>query len=363
MESNERFRSDWNPSPLQLKNAVLRIVVHFIQKTSSFGKYLLMSCPAAKATIHIENQSLFSNQSSDLGSLPYRLLHHGVSSIPNSSVSIDSSYDDLNILSIQILESLIRGTNQETWSPAIRSILSQSILTHLRTHFIHFSNSNGERYPPQLVGHLLSLLCSCLLAPPTSTSITESNFDQQPKGSSSSNLPHLFTSSLSLPELVQWIDDRYFSSSPSCSPPLQLLTSFYSFLSRISYFGASDKLYSHHNRKLCSTLFTNDDILRILRRTVQSHLLRNQSLHDAINQFGLVTLWMVLYSSESVRGKWKKLMNEKEENEEEFNWKYFLTTHLLEGDGTEERKEKKKDLSLTDQAILSITSLLSSSSE
>jgi hypothetical protein len=362
-----------------MKNAVLRIVIQFIHRTSSFGKYLLMSCPAAKATTRIESHGntstegdrLVSSQSSDLGSLPYRLLHHGLSAA-TSATATDSCDEDSHLLSLQILESLIRGTNQESWSPAIRSTLSQSIVTHLKTHFIQFNNSN-ERYSPQLVSHLLSLLCSCLLAPPTSTSLSESNSDQQPKGSSSSsstssssNLHHLFTSSLTLPELIQWIDDRYFTSSSSSShspPPPLLLTSFYSFLSRISYFGSSEKLYSHHNRKLCSSLFTNDEILRILRRSLQSHLLQN---NETVNQYGLVTLWMVLYSSESVRGKWKKLMNgskeeEREEEELQFNWKYFLTTRLLvEGDGKEEREEKKKEpLSLTDQAILSITNLVS----
>jgi hypothetical protein len=360
---------------------MLRMVTQFIHQTPALGKYLLMSCPAAKSTTHIENHSISSASAiateRDLGSLSYRLLHHGIS-FPTATTNAGSlSSEDSHLLSLQILEALIRGTNQESWSPAIRSILSQSILTHLKTHFIHFSSSNAneKRFPPQFVSHLLSLLCSCLLAPlpPASASITDSNFDQQPqpqplpKGSGSSNLHHLSTSTLSLPELIQWFDDRYLLSS---SPPAAvLLTALYSFLSRISYSGASDKLYSHHNRKLCSTLFTNDQILRILKRSLQSHLPLTLP-QEAVNQHGLVALWMILYSSESVRGKWKKLMNEQEQSEDRdggFDWRYFLTTHLTadlsqgDGGGKEERKEKKESLSLTDQAILSITSLISSS--
>jgi hypothetical protein len=381
-----------------------------------------MSCPAAKSVTHIENSDhrkgssgngvTLTGGNSDLGSLPYRLLHYGVTRTTTSSTSPnDGANEDDRLLYLQILESLIRGTNSESWSPAIRSILSQTILTHLHSHFIHF-NHPSERLSPLIFSALLTTLCSCLLSPEAS-SLSESN-EQHTNNNSvgtitkktlSSNHTHLISSSssLSLPELIQWIDDRYLSqnNSGSPSPSPVLLSALYSFLSRISFYGATEKFYSHHNRKLYSTLFAHERIFTIMMNCLEPHLLPSSqhtsmsTSDDQLTQVGLVTLWIVLYSSEGMRGKWKKMANElKKKND--FDWKYFLTTFLLESplppegrgrsgaatgggwsvgeesdekkngkreseNGNEEKKEKGREITLSDRAILAITNLISES--
>jgi hypothetical protein len=406
----------WRPTKRHMYQNILRVVVSLLNN-SSLAKYLLLSCSAAKSVTYIENSDHDGgiHRQSDLGSLPYRLLHFGVTRSGASVGDGDgSSREDDRDLYLQLLESLVRGTSHESWSPALRSILSHSILTHLNTHFIQFNNPI-QRFSPKIFSSLLTILCSCLLSP-EANSLSDSNEQHPSPGGGArrkvpaSNHAHpLSTSTLTLPELIQWIDDRYLcgvSVSSTSLPSPVLLSALYSFLSRISFSGCAEKLYSHQNRKLYSLLFANERILSILMTCLESHLPQHSSLskggmgvsavaaaaatteQQRLDELGLITLWIVLYSSEGMRGKWKRLTIE--DKKTDFDWKYFLTTFFLEppecgGDGDEdhhdgrlsnkgddakgerrrsereEKNPKRRELTVSDKAILAITSLLSES--
>lgn len=305
---------------------ILRIIL-LISHENSFAKSLMMSCPAAKSALHIENLS--ERKLDDHGSLPYRLLHHGIS-------SDSKTLDIYSLLYLQILDSFIRGTNHESWNLAIRTTLCQSILTHLRSHFIQFQQQNHyhNKISFDHFSQLLTVLCSCLLSSEVNSIInsndqqnTTSTIMKSRDSSSNTSIYHYLTTILSLSDLIQWIHTRYHPSPLINSHSISIINSLYSFISRISYYGATEKLYSHHNRKLCSMLFIDENILNIISNYIQQHVQAQAQAqaHQTQYCYGLITLWLILYSSENIRGKWKKFMKEMSQ---EFDWKLFFRRNL-----------------------------------
>jgi hypothetical protein len=271
---------------------------------SPISKYYIVTSPTKSAhhlTLVSKANSLSLAASSPMlsnnSALTYRLLNNALSR------STDPS---LQLLSLALVESVMRGSNALSWGTAIRSVVSHSVLEAIREDLLR-SKVSADHFAHPVISSLLDVLSSSLLSSQQNSlrSTDGDALSSTPQGISllssrgsdmNSSPATTLQSGITIPELITWVTDRYSTAEPSP----EILCALLRLIAQMSYHGSATNIYSHANRKLYPNVLYPSVMLAAIS-------LSDYDQNVNVQNLALVTLWSLLQSSENASANFKRL--------------------------------------------------------